>query len=194
MLNDKAMFREKDYFDNSYPFIEREVIYSQDSSKVYKVRQSKAIKRIDMNLEQDYTDRRISVLSRKDTVGIGCFLQTCQEAVLQYDVFSGDDNVAQVFDRWIQANPDQTGTTMEAEPMLDVINYFKQKMENKNPKFTKPIRQALKNIAGEALVLIGSDNKHGKTQLHRFRSIFTIMSNEERSFSMIKTLPNQLIL
>ena len=154
MLSGQNMFRD-DYFDNIYPCIEREEIYSQrDSSKVYKVSQSQAIKRIDMNLEQDYTDRSISDLSRNDTVGIGCFLQTCQEAVLQYDLFKGHDNIAQVHDRWIQANPDQHGTTLEAKPMLDVINYFKQKMENKSPMFTETIRQALKNIRGEALILL----------------------------------------
>lgn len=154
MLSGRNMFRDDDYFDNQYIFREREEIYNQrDSSKVYKVSQSQAIKRIDMNLEQDYTDKRISDLSQNDTVGIGCFLQTCQEAVLQYDLFRGDDNIAQVHDRWIQANPDQYGTTMEAKPMLDVIKYFKQKMENKNPKFTKTIRQALKDIRGEALIL-----------------------------------------
>ena len=38
--------------------------------------------------------------------------------------------------------------------MLDVINYFKQKMENKSPMFTETIRQALKNIRGEALILL----------------------------------------
>mgnify|MGYP001792431836 CR=1 FL=1 len=45
MLSGQNMFRD-DYFDNIYPCIEREEIYSQrDSSKVYKVSQSQAIKR-----------------------------------------------------------------------------------------------------------------------------------------------------
>lgn len=68
--------------------------------------------------------------------------------MLQHDVFTGDENIAQVYDRWIQANPDRHEMTIDVEHMIDVIKYVQLKSSGEQPKFSPNIRQALEMIRG----------------------------------------------
>lgn len=104
----------KDAEDSSHsPFTNLDTVYKnkEGGRTIYKAMTNDedhrvvAIKQIDIKLEEVYSgpSSTASTLSVTDTKGINSFLECCQEAVLQHDVFS-HPNVLAIKDRWMQTD------------------------------------------------------------------------------------------
>lgn len=186
--------KENDYFSEAYDYIRTTddqgeevpvVINKGGYGCVYKARaiaehtkpnedehpsRERAVKVIDLKFENDY--KIATTTTKKDRGRLKNFLQCCQEAILQEEVFD-HPHVVKIYDKWIQRSPKaEESYIIAADDLSAIIDYLKQTAENEDNvpdefkafssgdsedddlkdgelSITAEVQQALRNMAGK---------------------------------------------
>ena len=165
-------FKQGDYLSQNYEYESEKPIGEGGFGKVYKVRELStnklfAMKEIQIKYTESYSDESISqsseqedihssksttkTLATSDQENILEFVQCCQEAVLQSEVFK-HPNIVAVHDKWIQKSEEELGEPRQyADYILTIVEFLQSGGQEKGVnvlEITPEVRDALMNVEG----------------------------------------------
>ena len=137
---------------DSDPEEEQELNIFKPVQKEYPTGKGLVVKRVDIKLEENYSDESVSHTSNTDRKNILHFVQCCQEAVLQSDILS-HPNIVQVYDKWIQKNQKKSNEQVDyASDILTIVEFLEKSDPQKPQALTSKVRAALNNTEGKKII------------------------------------------